>query len=91
MHGYIGYCVINAGLKGHSSLQLKKLRLTNTGQAVYVGERQDTLRNIELDHLESRLLDLSEKPIDRPVSSRGVSALRHHIHYVAEELRDLQI
>ena len=64
--------------------------LTDAGEAVDVGERHGTLGEVQLDHLECRLLDLGEEAFDGLCSGGGLTASRNHVHNVAEKLRNLQ-
>ena len=68
----------------------RTLTLTDAGEAVDVGERHGTLGEVQLDHLECRLLDLGEEAFDGLCSGGGLTASRNHVHNVAEKLWNLQ-
>ena len=70
--------------------QTRTVTLTDAGEAVDVGERHGTLGEVQLDHLECRLLDLGEEAFDGLCSGGGLTASRNHVHNVAEKLRNLQ-
>ena len=66
------------------------MSLTNAGETVDVGERHGTLCDVQLDHLENRLFDLSEETFHGLCSGSGFTASGNHVHNVAEKLWNLQ-